>query len=345
VLVDGLGLVLPISLQPWRVQWLAHWFAIAALAGLLFRDLRAGDPGRALLLALTGHLAWGETDFGWLVMAALYLAWPRLADGPRARLRPLLAWVFGLMLAFLLASHVGNELRWFAEAGYRLDAYAFDLRVLVFPTLALGLPLLGVWLWYCSGLALRTLLFAGVLVPLLLLSAWAWDGRTTAIRQLEAAAFRPEIFGVPLPADAQVFWEPESLVGAWLVLQRPSYFSRSQLAGQMFNRATFETGRARRARMAPLMDEVTRCRQSAARYGTDECRISDDSLRAACRPDAEPPPSHLILGYPSRHSPAGIWTVTNPSTLRGATYQLHTCTALMRELAAPATVRNNGYVP
>ena len=42
VFVDGLHLVLPAALQPWRVHWLAHWMAMAGLAALLHRDLSNG---------------------------------------------------------------------------------------------------------------------------------------------------------------------------------------------------------------------------------------------------------------------------------------------------------------
>ena len=338
LLVDGLGLVLPISLQTWRVQWLAHWIAIAALAALLFRDLRARDTGRALLLALTAHLAWGETALGWLVMAALYLTWPHLVAAPRARLRAPLAFVFGLMLAFLLTSHISNEFHWFAEAGYRLDAYAFDLRVLVLPTVALGLPLLGLRLWDRGGNVPRTLLFAVVLVPILVLAAWRWDSRTDTIRQFEAAAFRPDIFGVQLPPGAQVFWEPESLVGAWLVMQRPSYFSGSQLAGQMFNRDTFETGKARRTRMTPLMEEGARCRRDARVAESGDCRISHDSLIAACGPGATPPPDYLVLGYDTGLQAAGLWQLASATGGQALRYKLHSCADVMRELAAPVTL-------
>src|SRR5690606_10881358 len=52
VLVDGLQLLLPAQLQLWRVHWLAHWLAMATLAVLLLRDLRAGVWTRALVLLL-----------------------------------------------------------------------------------------------------------------------------------------------------------------------------------------------------------------------------------------------------------------------------------------------------
>lgn len=337
VLVDWLELVLPISLQPWRVQWLAHWFAIAALAALLFRDLEARDYGRALLLALAAQLAWGETALGWLVMGALYLLWPRMVSPPRNRLRPLLTSVFGLMLIFLLASHVIDEWQRFGEADYSLDAHAFHLRVLVFPTLALGLPLLGVWLWNRAGRATRLGLFLGAVLPGLALSAWAWDSRTPMMRQFEDAAFRADVFGSELPAGAQVFWDPETLVGSWLVLQRPNYFSPSQLAGQMFNRGTYAVGRERRQRMAPLMEEAARCRRAHASQG-GQCAVGDHALRASCTDADSPPPDYLALGQRLPYRAVGSWEIQAPLPGQPTAYWLYACQDLMQQLDAPSGV-------
>jgi hypothetical protein len=87
LLVDGLHLILPTGLQLWRVHWLAHWFAIATLAALLFRHVQERDAGRALILMLAAQLAWGETAFGVVWMVLLYMVWPRLIAPPRERLR------------------------------------------------------------------------------------------------------------------------------------------------------------------------------------------------------------------------------------------------------------------
>ena len=331
VLVDGLGLVLPISLQPWRVQWLAHWFAIAAFASLLFRDMQARDYGRVLLLALAAQLAWGETALGWVVTSLLYLLWPLLLAGPRERLRPMLTLVLGAALALLFAGHVTDEWKRFGDAGYQLEAHAFHLRVLVFPAVAMGLPLLGVWLWERVGGAPRLGLLLGILLPGLMLSAWAWDGRTPMMRQFEEAAFRSNVFGRELPDEAQVFWDPEALVGSWLVLQRPNYFSRSQLAGQMFNRGTYAVGRERRQRMTPLMEEMARCRHDSS---TDEgqCAVGDHVLRVSCADGEAPPPDYLVLGQPLRHRPLGSWKIQAPLPGQPSAYWLYACRDLMHEL-------------
>ena len=331
VLVDGLHLVLPTSLQLWRVHWLAHLFGVAAFAALLLKHVRDGDAARSLLLALVALLAWSITPVGWLETGLLYLVWPWLVKGPRARLKPYLGGLFALCLVLLFVKHIGNEWELFSIAGYRLDLYPIDIHILKSPIAALGLPLFGAWAWQRSGAMGRRALAAGLLVPLLVLAALRWDARRPQVLAFEQAAGKEDIFGMHLPDDAQVFWEPESLVGNWLVLGRASYFSYSHLAGQMFNRGTFADGRAREARMLPLMQEGTRCRERTAR-GDDTCHISPASLHRACMPGKTPAPDFLVLPYAQPQQAAGEWRVPSIGRLgQQATFRIFSCTQLLHE--------------
>src|SRR5690606_9952927 len=110
VLVDGLHLVLPAGLQLWRVSWLAHLFAIATLAALLFRDVGARNIPRVLLLVLSALLAWSNSHWLWLPFAFVYVAWPRLSGAMRPRLAWTLCALFALGILLLLARHVATEL-------------------------------------------------------------------------------------------------------------------------------------------------------------------------------------------------------------------------------------------
>lgn len=327
LLVDGLHLLLPTGLQLWRVHWLAHWFAIASLGALLFHHVSNRDAGRALILMLAGQLAWGETALGAAWMSCLYLVWPWLIAPPRQRLRKPLTWLFGLSLGLLFANHAINEWRWFAAAGYRLEFYPLDIRLLLFPAFALALPLLGLALWSRAKPNARALLSIGMM-PLLLLAAWRWDARSPLVRVIEQAASTPGIFGARIPEDAQVFWEPESLTGTWMVLGRASYYSQSQMAGQMFNRATFIDGRAREEKVRPLLTESTNC-LNRIRHGAATCSISADTLRRVCEPGEVPPPDYLVLPYAQSQSPLGTWTISAPGDgEKGFTFRLFDCKML-----------------
>ena len=334
LLVDGMNLVLPTGLQLWRVHWLVHWLAVATLAALLFLHMQEQDIGRAIILALAAHLAWGGVPSGMALTMCLYLAWPRMVSTPRERLRPLLASIFTLGLLLLFAQHVTTEWSGFSAAGRDLATYPLDTRLLTFPALALGLPLLGHWAWDSSGPRGRLLLGAALL-SLSLLAAVRWDARLPHARALEADAGQPAVFGSHLPMKAQVLWQPESLVGTWLVLGRASYYSHSQTAGQMFDRDTFLDLRARASKVWPLLVESERCRQAIA-HGTS-CTISPGTLRHVCSDGDVAPPDYLVLPFQQAESPVGTWTPRNPiDGSSGVTFRLFRCRDLVADTSDTA---------
>lgn len=338
ILVDGLHLILPTGLQLWRVQWVAHWFSMAAFAALLFRHIQEKQQIPVLLLSLTALLAWGETDWGWLLLASMYIGWPRLPEASRMHLKRLLIWIFAIAILLLFASHAANETHWFRVAHYRLDVHPIDRRLLAFPVVSLGLPLLGVLAWKRTGKTGRRFLFLLLLCPLVLLSACMWDSRNDIRRVFESTPYRPDIFGPTIPLAAQVYWEPESLVATWLTLHRATYYSDAQLSGQMFNRATFSDGLARQNRMLPLTLEARRCSEAAKQTDQDPtqtCRISEENMRKACSPghDQNRSPDYIVLPYeqPQRH--AGEWTLHDPGNHRKiARYWLYECKSVMNDL-------------
>lgn len=325
VLVDLLHLVLPAGLQLWRVHWLAHWFAIASLAALLFVHIRDREPGPALLLMLAAQLSWGETPLGGVVLAMLYLAWPALVASPRERLAMPLAWAFATFLALLFANHALNETRWFLQSGADLRTYPLDYRLLLFPAAGFGLALLGLGLRRTRSVPPAIVAIAAIV--LLGLAAWRWDARAPLVRSMEGASGAGRVFGVVLPRDAQVFWYPETLLGTWLVLRRASYLSDSQLAGQMFDRSTFEEGRARALRVQPLMREVDACIARDRRVGrAGACVVSAASLDQACKPGSPRPPDVLVLPYAQPWPSAGRWEPARHGR-RLAQYWLYSCEA------------------
>jgi hypothetical protein len=328
LLVDVLHLELPTALQLWRVHWLAHWFAMAALALAFSRHIGAGDTARALLLALICLLAWYLPGYAWIPLGVVYAAWPRIFAHSNARMASLLGGLFGLGVLGVFAYYIASELLPFRMAHYRLDLYAFDRRLLVFPLIAFGLPLLGVHAWNHASRKGRWLLVACVLCPLVALGAARWDARSPVIRAFERNAQHTDIFGIHLPADAQVYWNPYPLLGSWLVLQRASYFSVEQLAGQVFNRKTAADGLERFKRMEPLIADDLACQDHSVAYEERQhCRVSDGAIRTACAAGPGLRPDYLVLPY-RQHQPAvGFWTILDPVEREPAmTLWLYRCT-------------------
>ena len=277
LLVDVLHLVLPAGLQVWRVHWLAHWFAMATFGSLLFRDVQDRDWPRSLLLAFTGVMAWGTGGWLWLPFAILYAAWPRLDGIVRPGMKRFLGILCGLGMLALFADYAAGEFRTFQFAREQLQAYALDRRLLLFPLLAFGLPLAGVYAWTKAARNGRMLIMLGVLCPLVTFAAMRWDARQPIRLAIEQAAFQPDPFQATLPEGAQVYWDNISLLGSWLVLQRPDYFDPQQLSGIVFNRATLAAAIPRMIRMEPLIIESVACQdRSRTPEQRGNCRISVD---------------------------------------------------------------------
>ena len=334
LLVDGLHFVLPAGLQLWRVHWLAHWMAMAGFAVLVHHELADGDPGRAAALVLAALMAWTLAEPAWLLVAAGYAAWPRLAMG-RPWMKRLLGWSCAAGILLLAANYAYSEFTMFRIAHYRLDLYAFDRRLLVFPAIGLGLAFLAAHGWQRLKPRGQALAIALVLCPLAATAALRWDSRPPEVRAIEGAAFRQDVFGVRIPPHAQVYWSYDNLLGTWLVLGRASYFSPHQLSGQVFNRAMAMDGRARLDRLYPLLREYLGCQdRSRSVADRERCHIGDAAMRQACLPSAaNPPPDYIVLPYHQPQRPIGSWAIVDPVTQRETTrFRLHRCADVAREL-------------
>lgn len=343
LLVDLLHLALPAGLQLWRVHWLAHWFAMAAMALLLFHASTRRDAAHALLLVLTALLAWGPVEWIWLPFALLYIAWPGLETRVRPHVRRLLGWMFGFGILILLLQYVGTELANFRMAHGRLDLYALDRRLFAFPLLALGLPLAGLHLWKHATQTSRAVLLL-VLCPAIVVAAARWDIRAPSRRALDAQANMPALFGTAIPDDALVYWDGVGLLGTWSVLRRADYYDPQQLSGLVFNKGTVDDASVRITRMTPLMTESMACEQASATSDQDPgCRISDASMQRACGAGSLPKPDYLILPHRQAQHSLGSWTMEDPSTGQAiATYWLYRCADVMKDGTAGQPAAANG---
>lgn len=324
LLVDVLHLQLAAELQLWRAHWLAHFLAMAALALLLVRDAREAATSRMLLLVLAALLAWGA-NWAWLPLAALYAAWPRLAGRMPERVAMLAGVAFALGIAMLLASQLMTIATSFRAAGMRLDAYPLDRQLLAYPLIALGLPFACLLAWTRASARPRTLMVL-LLCPLVVFAATRWDARAPVQRAVESSAGRQAVFGIRLPPRAQVYWDTDSLLGTWLVLQRASYFNQAQLAGYVFNRSTMVEGQYRINQLLPLLQASNACRRPDASQG---CSIPASALRSVCSRNLAAPPDFVILPYAQPQRALGSWTITDPEAGTPlVTYRLFDCASL-----------------
>ena len=344
LLADLLHLALPTALQLWRVQWLAHLLANASVGVLLYRDLSRGDLSRSALLALAATMAGTGFLWTWIPVLAAYVAWPRFAAHMTPGFRTTIACLAWLSMLALLAYHMANEWLPFRLAHYRLELYAIDRRIIAFPTLALGLPLLGIWLWKRSKARWQRVALLALAALMAVTGCMRWDARSPVARALEAQSPNPGLFGVAIPEHAQVFWDLPMYPAVWVALKRADYFSPWQLAGSVFNRGTPREGRLRLERVRPIIEEDMYCQsRSVPAQERAHCRISDASLRQACGQGTNPPPDYLVLPYRQDPPALGQWSVIDPATGKPATtFWLYACPTVMRALAADQSAHGKG---
>jgi hypothetical protein len=234
---DLLHGVLLTQLQSWRWQWLVMAVAALLLPAILSTSWRAGIAGRTAALLLVAAWVFGANVYA---LVAVLAALASLAG--LARLEPTEArWAFWgavTLFAIALAWRIASNLE-FTDAYYMDPSVPLWLRRATSfssdGTVPMGVIAAAWWLGRTPR-ARPVLIALGVLAvsacAALSPPAWRnWSMRDFAPPQIARFA------GVrrDLPSGAEIFW-PESPLGAWLLLDHPSYLSVLQTSGLVFSR-------------------------------------------------------------------------------------------------------------
>ena len=276
---DTLHFVLFTQLQSWRWQWLGTATAALLLPMLLSVHWRAGAGGRGTALLLAA--AWIFSSNVFALVAALAalgsLAWTRRLKAGEARL---VFWGACGMLAIAVAWRLASNLQ-FTDAHYLdLGMGLWLRRAVSFAHDGTAVIALLVLTWLVTRTALRSGLIALGLATMmgaiaLLPPIWAaWTQREFPPRRAaQFAAWREHI-----PAGSNVFW-PESPLGAWMLLNRPSYLSVLQTSGMVFSRNTAVELQRRALTLAAFVPPKTFLDW---RSGGTNPALSAGQLRAVC---------------------------------------------------------------
>jgi hypothetical protein len=224
VYCDGLHSVIFTQMQPWRWLWLMEVIAVLLLP-VIGRDCwHSGVGGRPAVVLLA--TAWVLRDFpatlGISVLVIVCLLIGRRLTEPRSARLILQGSVALLIVA--LAVNLTSKLSFPVEAWARDGLFCSGI-------------LMSAWWWMHTrnspGGAISLLAAATILCVWLAPATWqSWTNyRYTPALRAAFAAWREEI-----PPQAQVIW-PGTPVGAWYLLDRPSYYSLHQVAGDIFSRA------------------------------------------------------------------------------------------------------------
>jgi hypothetical protein len=235
---DVLHSVIFTRMQAWRWLWLVQVMSVVLLpiiARNCWRSVPLG-PSAVVLLAVTWVLRGNDSDLlvalACIACAALKTTSPRIA-----RLTLLGTW---LAMALALAWTVASKLQ-YVELNTVASTHQPLLNTLVLRTwsedgIFYAAILLTIW-WILEfrrrwpESAVCCALTSGLCLWLLPLSWQSW----TAFHQTPTlhALFGP--WRNVIPQRAQVIW-PQAPMGAWYLLERPSYYSSHQNAGEIFSR-------------------------------------------------------------------------------------------------------------
>jgi len=334
IFYEQLRFVLLGGLQLWRVDWLMHWFAIVSIPALLYTQYQKTQIKSVEFLALFIIVALGtqnriSPEMGKIVfvLIPLYLVWPRIKN----QISPGLvgALLCSMPLAFCVAL-----LKFFQQSYERYHASWHFGTPLTMHYMLLSNPVIGglcvfalVWLflhrpkWRIYGVLLAT--------AALIFSVMTWDRRSEWTLELEQTRGDASEFHVAIEPKAQVFWSND-LLGPWLVLRRPSYFSAQQTAGIIFNRETAREVMKRHAELNALNSSLESCKsQKTNDVGDDVCNIQGVTLTALCRA-AKPNLDYIVLDFQSDERYAGVWSLKAHDIVgKPINYYLYRCSDLM----------------
>jgi hypothetical protein len=225
-----------ISLQAWRWLWLANVLAFV-LAPAIGQDCwRRGDAGRAAVLLLAS--AWilrGDATSLCIVPAALACAAASAGWSERQYGRAVLLGSCALLLIALVIDMSGR-FSYVPAPNPHDPILVQQLRGVCDDGVIPGALVIAVWLALRrsesvvrnSMLVAVAALAGGALIPL----GWrAW----TQFHYTPTLAGKFVQWRAEIPVHAEVLW-PDTPIGAWYLLERPSYLSGHQAAGAIFSR-------------------------------------------------------------------------------------------------------------
>jgi len=233
---DLLHVALFTQLQAWRWLWLGNVIALI-LAPVIARDCwRTGAAGRAAILLLGN--AWLLRGNGVaLCIVTLAIACAAAPAAWREHRYMRLGFVGSCALLVTVAANgMLEKFSYVPTNSSGEPALLQQLRLVCGDGVIPGALLIAAWLglenWKSKGYCIVLVTTALLACTLLVQPGWASWTRTyfTPAMSAELAPWRSVI-----PPHVEVIW-PDTPLGAWYLLERPSYWSTYQLAGAIFSR-------------------------------------------------------------------------------------------------------------
>ena len=321
---DLAGNVLVTNLQFWRSLWLLHWVSAALVPFVAWRLWRLGGIGELLAGLAVFTFVFRGLPAGFAAAAAFAAAYAWRA---RIVARPAL-----LRLA-LLALPVGGLLNWHVnlQRSREIAFYAAENPVLEYVVRALSKPFVLVVLGSAIAFWLlrepRPWQKAALAAGLACVAVLLWDQRVPMKRYIESVELGAHPFSRIVGPHDEVFWHGD-VVAPWILMQRRSYLSGAQQAGQMFHRETaIELERRRVAIEVVEIQEELCLVVNALNRRSDACAVDVEAITAVCK-DA-PGLDFVVLGHTLDKQWVASWTPPVEMPFRRPYYYLYDCKKLV----------------
>jgi hypothetical protein len=325
VCADLLHNVLLTSLQPWRALWIVHWMAAAGLALVVSRLWSDGSAGRLLAgLLVFGFITRGlSTSLAASALAiALFHYRHRVTISAQVANIALCALATGAFANWL---SIAFRVRQFASMDSVNPVMDFIVRALSkpFPLLVFAAAMA----WFGLTRQHRARTAALVAAGLLVLAVALWDQRLPFRTYIDSAEWGSHPFTKFVQPDQQVLW-PGNATAPWIMMQRRSYFSDTQMAGQVFSREMAMEFSRRKKAIAVLDVQKDLCDLMNGLNGHDDsCQPDLETIRQVCR-DARDL-DFIILETGIGHKWVASWTLPVAVGGRRQYYYLYGCNTLI----------------
>lgn len=324
---DGARNVLLTSLQLWRVMWFAHLLALLFLPVIALRVV--GEAPYGLLVASALFLAAVATRWtaGWALL--LWAGFAYWAHHKRVDISPryvTTAVATNGVAAIAICTVIGLAGADRVAATGDATSISILLAFATTPVAVMGGALTLLWIlnWpsQLRVISWALLMFAAVA------SVMYWDRRDPWQHFVESSLHATHPFQKYIGEHQQVYWHSQ-LLGSWLVLKRPNYYSAHQGAGLLFNRGTMEDLAAREPEFKGLQLQESLCGVMSGVTGSqseESCSPTLDLVEEICNKQAK-----LDFMIFDRKLPRGVideWTFVPPPGYQSKTYYLYDCNKL-----------------
>jgi len=244
VFVDLLHSVIFTQLQPWRWFWLVQCLAVLLTPAIVRDCWQSGPAGRGglVLLGATWVLSRTLADtyaasacVALACLGASAVIWLRTVQVRPLATASWLLFVSAILMSFAfklqyIPVNPGSPGHWLRLDPAEVHTWGGDgiayaaVLVLVWSFIKEQAGALGPIAACAAAVAI-----CGIVVP----ATWqSWSAKRYPDQQFAAFSSWREV----IPAHAEVVW-PRTPMGTWYLLERPSYYSAHQVAGDIFSRA------------------------------------------------------------------------------------------------------------